>query len=136
MGGLWVVTLLYAWRPASLLTINWHFDKLPALIPIMKAEIHPTYHSPATITCACGATFTAGSTQESINIELCSACHPFYTGKQKIVDSARRVEKFEKRMANKSDDALDHAAKVAKKAARAKAKQDKREAAEKAAMEK
>ncbi len=102
----------------------------------MKADIHPTYHTNATVTCACGATFAAGSVDEKISIELCSNCHPFYTGKQKIVDTARRVEKFEKRATQKNEAVLDHKAKLEKKAARAKAKQDKREAAEKAEMEK
>lgn len=96
----------------------------------MKAEIHPTYYATATITCACGESYTSGSTKEAVSVELCAACHPFYTGKQKIVDTARRVEKFEARMAAKSDEAIDRKAKEAKKAARAKKRQEKREKAE------
>ena len=93
----------------------------------MKTDIHPTYHTDTTITCACGKSYKTGSTAESVSIELCSACHPFYTGKQKIVDTARRVEKFEARESKKSDSStLDHKAKIAKKAARAKAKADKK----------
>ena len=67
----------------------------------MKKSIHPTYHPQAQITCACGNKFTIGSTVEKIDVELCSACHPFYTGKQKIVDTAGRVERFKKRLAQK-----------------------------------
>ena len=64
----------------------------------MKKDIHPTYQKDAKVSCACGNSFTVGSTMPEIKVELCSACHPFYTGKQKIVDTARRVEKFAKRM--------------------------------------
>jgi large subunit ribosomal protein L31 len=60
----------------------------------MKKDIHPAYHAAATVICACGNTFTTGSTMPEIKTELCSACHPFYTGKQKLIDTARRVEKF------------------------------------------
>ena len=64
----------------------------------MKKEIHPTYHNDVKVTCACGNSFKTGSTKESINVELCSNCHPFYTGKQKFVDSAQRVNKFKERL--------------------------------------
>ncbi len=60
----------------------------------MKATIHPAYHAKATVTCACGHVFTVGSTVEDIRIELCSTCHPFYTGKQNFVDTGGRIEKF------------------------------------------
>jgi large subunit ribosomal protein L31 len=60
----------------------------------MKKDIHPKYFENVKVTCACGNTFTTGSTEQEIKTELCSACHPFYTGKQKLVDTARRVEKF------------------------------------------
>jgi large subunit ribosomal protein L31 len=63
----------------------------------MKTEIHPTYYPTATIKCACGQTFKIGSTSEELRVELCSNCHPFYTGQQKLVDTARRVDKFQKR---------------------------------------
>ena len=95
----------------------------------MKQGIHPTYHTKAKITCACGATYDTGSTVEAISVELCSACHPFYTGKQKIVDTARRVEKFQTR-STKAGSAMDHKAKIAKKAARAKKRADKKAKAE------
>ena len=65
--------------------------------PLMKSSIHPEYHTNVVVTCVCGNTFTTGSTQPEIRTELCSACHPFYTGKQKLVDTARRVEKFQVR---------------------------------------
>jgi large subunit ribosomal protein L31 len=60
----------------------------------MKKETHPTYFDKATVVCACGNTFTIGSTMEKIEVEICSACHPFYTGNEKVLDSAGRVEKF------------------------------------------
>lgn len=62
----------------------------------MKKKIHPKYHSNATITCSCGAIFKTGSTQEKMEIEICSQCHPFYTGKKKMVDSTGRVDRFKK----------------------------------------
>ena len=64
----------------------------------MKAEIHPEYKN-VNVVCTCGNTFTTKSTlgEESLSVEVCSACHPFYTGKQKIVDTAGRVEKFRKK---------------------------------------
>jgi large subunit ribosomal protein L31 len=64
----------------------------------MKAEIHPDYKD-TTITCACGATFTAGSTKDNIRVEICSQCHPFFTGKQKLIDTAGRIERFRKKYA-------------------------------------
>ena len=67
------------------------------IILTMKAKIHPQYYPKAKVTCACGNTFTTGSTVEEIHIEICSACHPFFTGKQKILDAAGRVERFKKR---------------------------------------
>jgi large subunit ribosomal protein L31 len=59
----------------------------------MKKDIHPEYHE-CVVTCGCGNSFTTRSTKSKINIEICSACHPFYTGKQKFVDTAGRVERF------------------------------------------
>ena len=68
----------------------------------MKPEIHPEYYPAAKVTCACGATYAIGSTMKEISVELCSKCHPFFTGKQKLVDTARRVEKFHERTGRKS----------------------------------
>ena len=65
----------------------------------MKADIHPTFHENVTATCACGATYVVGSTKESISVEICSSCHPFYTGQDKVLDTTGRVDKFKKRMA-------------------------------------
>ena len=65
----------------------------------MKKGIHPKYEE-AAVTCACGNTFTTKSTQKEIKVEICSVCHPFFTGKQKLVDTAGRVEKFMKKYAN------------------------------------
>jgi large subunit ribosomal protein L31 len=66
----------------------------------MKKDIHPEYVE-ANVTCACGNTFTTRSTKKEIRIEICSSCHPFFTGKQKFVDSAGRVEKFKKKYGDK-----------------------------------
>ncbi len=71
---------------------------LQALLTFMKQQIHPTYHQ-ITVTCACGNSFETGSTKDELRVELCNQCHPFYTGKQKFVDTARRVEKFEEKLA-------------------------------------
>lgn len=65
----------------------------------MKKDIHPKYYPKAKVTCACGNKFEVGSTLEKIDVEICGACHPFYTGNEKIVDTAGRVEKFKTRMA-------------------------------------
>lgn len=64
----------------------------------MKKDIHPTYYKDATIKCACGASYLVGSTEKELFVEICSSCHPFYTGKQKLVDTAGRVDKFKARM--------------------------------------
>jgi large subunit ribosomal protein L31 len=62
----------------------------------MKEKIHPEYHE-VNVVCACGSSFPTRSTKKEFRVEICSACHPFFTGKQKLVDSAGRVERFEKR---------------------------------------
>ncbi len=61
----------------------------------MKSNIHPTYFPDAKVICACGNTFTTGSTKQVIHVELCSNCHPFYTGAQKFVDTASLIQKFQ-----------------------------------------
>jgi len=68
----------------------------------MQKDIHPQYYPEATVTCSCGQVLTVGSTQEKINVEICSACHPFFTGGEKIVDTAGRVERFKKMRASAS----------------------------------
>lgn len=62
----------------------------------MKTGIHPTYHEKVQVTCVCGNKFVTGSTNEVINTEICSQCHPFYTGKKKFVDAGGRVDRFKK----------------------------------------
>ena len=64
----------------------------------MKPKIHPKYYKDATITCSCGNVFKVGSTVETLEVEICSACHPFYTGKKKLIDSAGQVDRFKKKM--------------------------------------
>jgi len=78
----------------SILFVDWYRV-------FMKKDIHPKYYPNATVKCACGNTFTVGATKEFIEVEICSKCHPFYTGKEKIVDTLGRVEKFRKRLAKK-----------------------------------
>ncbi len=68
----------------------------------MKKNLHPEYYTHARVHCACGNTFEVGSTKEEINIEICSKCHPFYTGKEKILDTMGRIQKFRKRLASKA----------------------------------
>ena len=68
---------------------------------IMKKNIHPNYVE-ATVTCACGNTFKTKSTKSEINVEVCSKCHPFFTGKQKLVDTGGRVDRFNKRFGKKN----------------------------------
>lgn len=65
----------------------------------MKKDIHPQYYEQAKVRCACGNEFTVSSTKPEINVEICFACHPFYTGKKKIVDTIGKVEKFRQRVA-------------------------------------
>ena len=69
----------------------------------MKKDIHPPYYPNAVIKCACGKTFKIASTKPKIEIEICSHCHPFYTGKEKLIDVAGRVEKFKARRAKKKE---------------------------------
>jgi large subunit ribosomal protein L31 len=87
----------------------------------MKADIHPQYYEEATVHCACGHVFNIGSTVEKLNVEICSQCHPFYTGTEKVVDTAGRIDKFKARQAA--------AKKAPKKASTAKAGQAKKEPA-------
>jgi len=68
----------------------------------MKKDIHPTYYHDAKVICACGHTFSTGSTQKEIHVEICSHCHPFFTGKQKLVDTAGRVDRYKKMVAKKA----------------------------------
>ncbi|PJE59615.1 MAG: 50S ribosomal protein L31, partial [Candidatus Portnoybacteria bacterium CG10_big_fil_rev_8_21_14_0_10_44_7] len=67
----------------------------------MKKDIHPQYYPKVKARCACGAVFEVGSTKENLEVEVCSACHPFYTGKGKLVDTTGRVDRFKKLVAKK-----------------------------------
>lgn len=69
----------------------------------MKKDIHPKYYNKTKVHCACGHNFEIGSSREFIETEICFNCHPFYTGKEKIIDIAGRVEKFKKRLAKKAE---------------------------------
>jgi len=91
----------------------------------MKKDTHPTYYKDAKIICACGNSITTGSTVKEIHVELCANCHPFYTGKQKLVDTARRVEKFRERAAQEKKGA------VSSKKAKTKARQAKKKSEKK-----
>ena len=82
----------------------------------MKKEVHPQYHSSVTVTCACGNAFMTGSTLPELHVEVCSACHPFYTGKQKFVDTQRRVERFQERVAKKTEIAKERKGEKVKRA--------------------
>ncbi len=81
----------------------------------MKADIHPKYNNSTAFTCACGAVFTMGSTKDAVSIEICSKCHPFYTGNEKVLDTAGRVEKFNKARAASKEKKETKAANDAKK---------------------
>lgn len=100
--------------------------KLIIIIIYMKKDIHPKYFSEATVTCVCGHSFVTGSTKPDIKVELCFMCHPFYTGKQKLVDSARRVEKFTSKTTAKEKISKQRKGKKVKRAIRDKDK-DKKE---------
>jgi large subunit ribosomal protein L31 len=71
------------------------------MITAMKKDIHPTYFPEAIVICACGNTLTVGATKPEIRVEICAKCHPFYTGEEKLLDVAGRVEKFKNRVAKK-----------------------------------
>ena len=69
----------------------------------MKENLHPTYHTDAKVICACGNSFTTGSTKPELHVEICYNCHPFYTGKQNLLDIAGTIEKFKKRSSRTAD---------------------------------
>ncbi|MSU74930.1 MAG: 50S ribosomal protein L31 [Candidatus Magasanikbacteria bacterium] len=102
----------------------------------MKTKIHPEYHTDCQVTCACGNKFVTGSTLKELRVELCNQCHPFYTGKQKFVDTARRVEKFEEKMGKVSAVAASRKGKKVKKAVATAKKEAKKKEAKTAATEK
>ncbi len=65
----------------------------------MKEKIHPTFYADAQVTCVCGNTFKTGSTQSEVRVDICSNCHPYYTGKQKLMDTEGRIDRFRKKYA-------------------------------------
>lgn len=69
----------------------------------MRKKIHPEYHTEATVVCSCGNTFTVGSTKESLRTDVCSVCHPFFTGEQRIVDTAGQVDRFIRRLERREE---------------------------------
>ena len=69
----------------------------------MKSGIHPKYYPNAKVTCACGTVFMAGSTQPELRVDICAHCHPFYTGEQRIVDTAGQVERFMRRLERREE---------------------------------
>ncbi len=77
------------------LTLATDFD----IVSLMKAEIHPEYHPKAQITCSCGHVLEVGSTLAEVKVDICSNCHPFYTGKQKQAEKGGRIERFQERLA-------------------------------------
>ena len=83
----------------------------------MKSKIHPKWFAESKVTCACGAQFTTGSTLPQIQVEVCSHCHPLYTGQQKFLDTAGRVDKFNQRVAQAQVKQAEAKARKAKKAA-------------------
>ncbi len=122
-------------NPPSILTVSRQsatlrtklIERIQSVHKSMKPEIHPDYFPNATITCSCGAVYKIGSTKEDIQVESCAACHPFYTGKQKLMDTARRVEKFTERTAQKATVATGKKVKKEKRAVIKKAKAAKAE---------
>lgn len=84
----------------------------------MKTAIHPTYYETVEVSCVCGNSFTIGSTKQSIRVDICHKCHPFYTGEMKFIDTLGRVERFQKRIDEAKKTAPIVAAKKQKKLAK------------------
>jgi len=82
----------------------------------MKKAIHPAYFAKAKISCACGNVFTVGSTVEALNVEICSNCHPFYTGKDKLIDTAGRIDRFKHLVSRQTEESKIRKGKKVKKA--------------------
>jgi len=90
-------------RPALYNSLSRNLEQ-PERATIMKKDIHPKYEE-TTVTCGCGNKFTTRSTKKNISVEICSACHPFFTGKMKYVDTTGRVEKFQRKWGKKKEEA-------------------------------
>ena len=95
----------------------------------MKKGIHPKYYPDAKVTCSCGNTFTVGSTKEAIRTDICSACHPFFTGEQRLVDTAGQVERFIRRLEKSEGIRADELARLEPEGAEEKAKEKAKEKA-------
>lgn len=93
----------------------------------MKNDLHPKYHDDVKVVCSCGNTFVTGSTLPGIQVEICSQCHPFYTGQQKLVDTAGRVDKFQARASKQAAVAATRKGKKAKRAVKSASKAAKAE---------
>lgn len=91
----------------------------------MKPNIHPQYYSDARVVCACGTTWTTGSTKPELRVDVCSTCHPFYTGEQRIMDTAGQVDRFMKRLERRQNE-------TARREIEAQARKEAEEAARKA----
>jgi len=78
-----------------------NFARITFLIKMAKKDIHPQYYPKTKISCSCGNKFEVGSTKEKMEIEICSACHSFYTGKEKMIDAMGQVQKFQERLSRK-----------------------------------
>jgi len=85
----------------------------------MKKDTHPLYHEDTKVSCACGNNFVTGSTQKEIRVEICNNCHPFYTGKQNLIDTSGRLEKYEEKLGKINKAAAARKGKKVKKAAMA-----------------
>lgn len=90
----------------------------------MKKDIHPKYNDSITVTCTCGNTFTVGSTVDSIQVEICSNCHPFWTGAQKFVDIEKRVDKFKRKQDLADKERAQKMKKIKEKLEKEKAKEE------------
>lgn len=87
----------------------------------MKTAIHPTWYNDCQVTCSCGNTFITGSTEPSLKVDICSKCHPFFTGEMRFVDEKGKVEKFQQKMARAAEIQAKRKAKAKEKAAKAQA---------------
>ncbi|MCD4704467.1 50S ribosomal protein L31 [bacterium] len=93
----------------------------------MKKDIHPKYNKNVKVTCTCGFNFKVGSTIDKLDLEICSQCHPFYTGKQKLIDDSGVIDKYKKRISDQAEIAKDKIGKKAKKARQISNKKEKSE---------
>lgn len=91
-------TIAYSTCINQVFTVPFSYLVNDLIHSFMKQDIHPPYFDKVTVTCSCGNSFETGSTDQALQIEVCSQCHPFYTGKSKMVDAAGRVDRFQQRL--------------------------------------